>query len=256
MFIFYFFSMKDNLLASIVLGLAIVGGTYWYAQTPTIISTTPIARGTIQVTGDGRAKAVPDTVVLSAGVQVTNATTQQEAINTMTENINQVKDILRNQGIEEQNIQTSNLSASLDYLWDTGKQTPNGYRASESLTIRIEQKEKSVTDNIINNIGKVANIHIDNISYDVTDTTAVYADARQQAIAKARQKADEIASATGLKIKKVQSVSEGSTSRSYPMPMYSNMAMADSVAGTSNGSDISVGQLEYTVSVDVVYEVE
>lgn len=246
--------MTNNVIAAIILGLAIFGGAYYFSQKPTIISTTPVAQGTIQVTGDGKAKSVPDTVVLSAGAEVVKAQTQEAAMSGMNQTINQVKSLLKNAGIEEKNIQTSNLYASEDFIYDNGKQTPNGYRASETLTIRIEKKDKSVTDGLLDAIAKVPNIRINNVSYDTVDTTTVYTEARKMALEKARQKADEIAVATGLKIKKVQSVSEGSVERNYPMQM--NVKAMAYGGDASGGSDISLGQLEYTISLNVVYEVE
>lgn len=192
--------------------------------------------------------------MLSAGAEVTKAQTQELAMSGMNQSINQIKALLKNAGIEEKNIQTSNLYASEDFIYDNGKQTPNGYRASQTLTIRIEKKEKSVTDGLIDAIGKVPNIRINDVSYDTVDTTKVYTEARKLALEKARQKAEEIAKETGLKIKKVQSVSEGSVERNSPMPM--NMKAMAYGADASGGSDISLGQLEYTISLNVVYEVE
>lgn len=246
--------MTNNLLAAVIIGLALIGGAYWSSQKTTVISTGGVAQGTIQVTGDGQAKATPDTVVLSLGAEVTKAQTQEQALAEMNQSINQIQTILKGAGIEEKNIQTSNLYAGEDFTYDNGRQMSNGYRASETLTIRIEKKEKSVTDGILDSIGKVKNIRINNVSYDTVDTTAAYTEARKMALAKARQKADEIAAATGLKIKKVQSVSEGSTDRNYPVMMNMEKAAMDSSAGSA--SSISLGQLEYSVSLNVVYEAE
>lgn len=239
-----------------MLSLALIGWAYYFSQKPTVISTNSIAQWTIQVTGDGQAKAIPDTVILSAGVEILRSATQADAMNAMNESMAQIKTILKNAGIEEKNIQTANIYASQDYSYENGKQVPNGYRASEDLTIRIEKKDKSTTDTLIDLIGKVPNIRITNVGYATTDTTAVYTEARKLALQKARQKAEEIAATTGLKIKKVQSVSEWSNERGmYPMQM-NVKAMAANDQSMAGGSDISVGQLEYSISLNVVYEVE
>lgn len=75
------------------------------------------------------------------------------------------------------------------------------------------------------------------------------------ALEKARLKADEMAKVTGVKVKRVDSISENSTVDTYPRP-YQN-AMYDMKAGNAeSSSSLSTGQLEYTTTVSVIYELE
>lgn len=175
-------------------------------------------------------------------------------MNQMNESISQIKTILKRVDIEEKNIQTSDLFAGENFTWTDGKRILDGYRASQNLTIRIEKKEKAATDMIIDEVGKVPHIRINNIGYDILDTTAAYTEARKMALQKARQKADEIAKETGVKIQEVQSVSEGSSNN---IGQYRMNALTKGVMAMENqSSDISVGQVEYSVTLNVVYKIK
>jgi uncharacterized protein YggE len=45
-------------------------------------------------------------------------------------------------------------------------------------------------------VSQIANVQIQNTTYDIDDKTALYQDARNLAIAKAKQKAEDIAKAS------------------------------------------------------------
>jgi len=59
------------------------------------------------------------------------------------------------------------------------------------------------------------------VNFDLSDRNSILSKARIQALDNARMKAEEIAAATGVEIKKVLSVTEG-TNNSTPIPMYRN----------------------------------
>lgn len=113
----------------------------------------------------------------------------------MNESINKVKEVLKASGVEEKNIQTSGLYASAEYNYDNGKQVPNGYMATSTLSIRVEKKDEKVTNDILDGVAKVENIRLNGVDYDLADKEKVYAEARKLALEKARTKADEMAKA-------------------------------------------------------------
>jgi uncharacterized protein len=78
---------------------------------------------TLQVSAEGKVKVIPDTIVISAGVELHNRATQEIAYTDMNTSINAVKAILKDAGIEEKNIQTSGLSVGPEYSYIDGKQT-------------------------------------------------------------------------------------------------------------------------------------
>jgi len=244
---------QNNIVAAVVLGLAIMGAAFFYGQKSTTISMAPAVK-TISVSAEGKVDVVPDTLVINAGVQINNAETQELAYQQMNESTNQIKALLQGAGIEDKFVQTSNLYASPNYSWEDGKQTLDGYQASQSLTIRIEKKDTSIANTLLDNIAKIPHITINGVSYDLSDKEAVYAEARKDALAKARAKADEMAKAAGVTISGVESISETTGGGYYPAPYYARAEMT--MGASDQKTDISVGQIDYTATVNVAYSIK
>ncbi len=140
---------------------------------------------------------------------------------------------------------------SPEYNYDNGRTIPNGFSATHNLSVKV--KKIDGVNTLLDSIASVSDVQIQGVSYDLSDKEKVYTEARKLALEKARQKADEIAKVTGVSIKKVQSVSESGTPNYTPM--YQNYkAMDMAVGGSTNSTSLAPGQLEYTVSMNVRYE--
>ena len=245
--------MTQNLLASLILGLAILGWGYLISTQTSTISTAPAIKS-LQTTAEGKVKTTPDTVIITAWVELHNKQTQELAYTEMNTSINAVKEILKNAGIEDKNIQTANLSVSPEYSYTDGRQIPLWYQANTTLTIRVEKKDAKVSNDILDAMAKVTNIRMNGVEYDLADKEVAYAEARKLALEKARQKADAMAKVAGVSIVSIQSISE--SVGGGVVPMYQNVRSLDMVTESkSTSSDISIGQLEYTAIVNISYEI-
>lgn len=247
--------MNNNIIVALIVGISILGAGFLCSTKDTVFSSTQAPFGTIQVSGEGDATAIPDTTILNAGAQINAVASQEIAYSEMNKTINTIGSILEKAGIDKKNIQTANLSVNQNFDYTDGKQTANGYNAYQTLTIRIEQKEESVANEILDAISQIPNIQIWDVSFETKDTDAVYSIARIKALEDARKKADEIAVATGVKIKKVLSVTEGAT-QNYPTPMYSKSLSLEAYDDASSSASLNAGELEYSVSVNVSYEIQ
>ena len=87
-------------------------------------------------------------------------------------------------------------------------------------------------------------------SFEVDKPDEAYDEARLAALKKAQARADTYASALGLKVRRIVSISEGGASLPRPMPMMRAMAM-DSMAKETS---VSPGEASLSVSIDVVFE--
>lgn len=245
--------MTQNLFASLILGAAILACGYLVNTHTSLISTASAVK-TLQVNADGKVKIVPDTVVISAGVEIHTRQTQALAYTDMNTSINALKSVLTTAGIAEKNIQTSWLSVGPEYNYIDGKQILSGYQAITNLSIRVEKKDPKVTNDILDAISKIPDIRMNGVEYDLADKEIVYTEARKIALEKARKKAEEMAQVTHVTIIAVQSISENTGVGA--IPLYQNAKSLDMAAGGSTSStDISVGQVEYTSSVNVSYEI-
>jgi uncharacterized protein len=92
------------------------------------------------------------------------------------------------------------------------------------------------------------------VDYDLADKEKAYAEARKMALEKAREKAEAMAKIAGVSIVSVASISENVSSG--VTPMYQNVRMMD-MAGEakSTSTELSLGQVEYTATVNVAYEI-
>lgn len=171
----------------------------------------------------------------------------------MNTTINDIQSILEQAGIEKENIQTANLSVNQNFTYTDGERVANGFNSYQTLTIKIEGKEESITNGILDDVSQVPNIRVDGVNFEIWDTDTILSEARIEALENARAKADEIAAATWVKIKKVLSVTEG-TNNSYPTPMFRNSM--DMMSDESAGANIQAGELDYNTTVNVTYEIQ
>jgi len=155
---------------------------------------------------------------------------------------------LKGAGIEEKDYQTSRLSLQPESAPNrsSGPATIVGYRASNRVTIRLRDVTKvaSVIDTLV---GAGAN-DIGGINFTVSQASKLLDDAREQAIADARRKAEIYAKATGVTLGAPLSISEGST----PVPIpYRRMA-----AGMAAAAPVAQGEETLQVTVAVSWAIK
>lgn len=243
--------MTQNVLAAVIVSIGLIVLGYFSANKQVTNITNLPPNGTLQTSAEGRVSVAPDMVVLSLAVQ-NRWNTSKGAYDQMNEWINALKAILKESGIADADIQTTGIYLNPEYTYLEGVQKPNGFSSTHNLSVKIRKIADANT--ILDKVTEVANVQIQSIMYDLDKKDPVYTEARKMALEKAREKANEMAKVSSVSIKKVQSISEGSTGNYYPMP-YQNakvMNMADSASTTS----LSPGQLEYTITVNVTYELE
>lgn len=174
----------------------------------------------------------------------------------MNESINAIRTLVKNAGIEDSFVQTSNLSVSPSYTWDDdGNQNDNGYDAYQTLTVRIEKKDTSVVNKLLDAMSSVPHIRVSGLDYDVADKEALYAQARKIALENARTKADEIAKVAGVTIVGIESISVYTNNSSSAYPYYEKYAVDDMASTPAPTADVAVGQLEYSASVSINYSI-
>ncbi len=158
---------------------------------------------------------------------------------------------MKQNGVAEKDIQSVNISINPNYNYDNGKSTIDGFIATHGLAVKIRNLDS--IDAILAGVSEIAGVQIQSTSYDIDDKTSLYREARDLAIAKAKQKAEDMAKASGISLGKVISISE---SQGYT-PMYANQYSRSEVAtaDSAGGGAVSVGQLEISTNVSISYEI-
>jgi uncharacterized protein YggE len=209
----------------------------------TAVLTSPGGPARITVTGTGTVTGTPDQLLLSMGVQV-NGASAGSALQEANHAVSRITAVLRDRGVAAADIQTSGLYLQPSYRDDS--QIPDGYGVSESLNATLRHLGVAGTqiEAAVRAGGNAATV--DGISLNLTDTSSLLARARAAAVADARVKAAQYASALGQPLGPVVSITDQAPSS--PFPLADNTA-----APRASGVPISPGTQQLSISITVVY---
>jgi uncharacterized protein len=235
-------------LAALLTGCA--GAAFAQTETPASQSDDTKVTRTVSVTGSGKVYLTPDIAYITIGVH-TEGDNAAEAVSQNNAQSQKVIDALKAQGIAAKDIQTTNFSIYPQQEFDTeGKPTGKiKYIVDNSVFVTVRDISK-VGDVLDAAVQAGANT-ISGIQFDVADKTAALSEARTAAVKDAGVKAEELASAAGVTLGDVQSISEFTSGG--PQPMYDMRAAAP--AAQAAAVPIQTGQMLLTVDVNMVYEI-
>ena len=170
---------------------------------------------TITVTGKAGMEATPDIAQVTIGVS-SRANTPQAARQDNAQAMNATLDAILALGIEEKDIQTSNMNMYNTY-GDYG--TVTGYRMSTDLTITVRDITKA--GEVVDAAIAAGSNELGGVKYLVSNRDELYNQALSDAVELARQKAEDLAAAAGKQVGMVKQITETSdaatTRRTYDM---------------------------------------
>ncbi len=214
-----------------------------------ILATDPgagTAEHTISVNGTGSVSVSPDVADIRLGV-VSTAKTVKAARAANATAMAAVFAAFKGRGIADKDIQTTalNLSPTYDYSTNTNPPRLTGYTLSNIVSVTIRDLD-IVGDAIDGALAAGAN-SLDSIAFRVADQTAAENRARTDAMTAAKAKAQVLATAAGVSITGVASISESMAPTPYPI-FYGERA-----AALDDKTQIQPGTNDITVTVAVVY---
>jgi uncharacterized protein YggE len=189
----------------------------------------------ITVSATGYAYAEPDRARVSSGV-ASEAETARAALTANTEKMKQVVAGLKEAGIDAKDIQTSNFSVEPRYTnpQDGTPSKIDGYRVSNQVTILV--RDVSAIGTLLDKLASVGANQIYGLTFEVSKAETLKDDARKEAVANARRRAELLATAAGAEVGEVVSIAEDlQFTGPRPMAMARASMKADSVpveAGT------------------------
>lgn len=205
---------------------------------------------TILIEGEGKAVGKPDIATISMGTEskgddVASAQAANNAV--MTKIIEQIKALK----ISEDDIQTSGYNVYENTNWnpETNEYESKGWIVSNYLTVKVRDTSKLST--VLDLAGQNGITNISGPTFTVDDTTSLNAEARAEAIEQAREKAETVAAALGLKIEKAIGYSEWSPTNYFDY----GYGMGGSIEKLEAGAPpIEVGSTEVAITVSVTYK--
>lgn len=210
------------------------------------------AESRISVSGTGEIRVSADTAVISLGVNARDKDVlkAQQKVN---ESIAAIRAALTEQGISEENINTEFINIYVTYDYRDDQEEVEAYNASSTLAIKVTEMDK--VGAIIDAAFSAGANTLNGISFSASDTSEAKSEALREAVADAKNKADVLAEASGLKITGIESLSEDGVF-SYENNVgnvYAKMAVAETADA---GTVVQAAKLIVSASVSITYAAE
>ena len=207
---------------------------------------------TLELTVDAQSRVAPDEALIDAGV-VTSGTTPSQAMEANAQKMGAVIKAVKAAGIADKDIQTSYVSLNPQYNYGKLNSGNDGapkivsYQASNTINIIVRnlQNVGPILDAVV---GSGAN-QISGPNFSVENMQAAYDGLRKEAVDKAQKRAALYAAASGLKVKRIISISE-SNNAFRPAPVMMRAMAAAAPAATP----VAPGELTIEATLDVKYE--
>jgi len=160
----------------------------------------------VTVTGEATVAVAPDTAMIRLGVG-TQEKTAREASEANAKQMTAVLAAIKDTGVADRDIQTSRLSLQPQYDPNkSGTARLTGFQASNQVTVRIRDIDKLPT--VLDRAITAGANEMSGIEFVVSEQSKLLDQARDDAIADARRKADLYAKAAGAKLGRVLSITE------------------------------------------------
>jgi uncharacterized protein YggE len=243
----------DNKFAFATIIALIMGAVLFLAVFQPNINIPPIGDGR-QITTQGTytVEEEPDFAKILINFESFGDTAEEA----QQENADAMFDIIRSlkkEGLTDDDLETTNYNINPQYEWRYEQRETNGYRASHTLEVTIDDYE---------NVGKyldaavsAANTQIFSVRFELTERNQaeLKSEAIYEATRDARDKADAMASGLGMKV--VRAVSASDSYWDYG-PVY---AMAETAAASiepyHEQTRIQAGDVEVTARINAVFEI-
>ncbi len=236
-------------------------------------------QATISVSGDGEVYKTPDLAVMSFSV-VSEGKTVAEAMEDNTKKMNAITEVIKSMGVAESDLQTTDFSINprydyvktaapmlaptdaaeitIDegYYYPSGKRTLSGYDINQTLTIKIRQENMAKIGQIIQEATASGANQVGSLQFTLDDPDAAQAEARELAIAEAKEKAEILARQLNVKLGRIISYNDGGYSPIYRLNYDAKQEYGAGGAASMPAPDIQAGESRISVSVNITYEIE
>jgi uncharacterized protein YggE len=203
----------------------------------------------ISVSGQGEASGAPDLATVSLGVEAVRDTVQA-AREDAAAAMNQVIAVLRDRGIEDQDVQTSFFN--IYPMYDRDGQNITGFQVSNQVTVKIRDLNAvgSIIDKVVAAGGNLTRFQ--GVSFSIESPKPLEEQARAAAVADLMAKANQLANLTSIQLGSLVSISE---SGGVPdaMPVAERAALAQDTASVT---PIVPGEVDVRVNLEATFAIE
>jgi len=224
----------------------------------------PSAFRSFTVSGEGKITAIPDVAQFTFSIITEGGKDIAKLQKENTEKGNKIIGFIKSQGVEDKDIKTQNYNLEPRYQYfncyqpmdGKSKSCPPpeivGYTIRQTVSIKVRDFFK-IGDILAGAIENGAN-SVSQLSFEIDDIDKIKNQAREEAIKKAKEKAENIAKAGNFRLGKLLSIEEEGFA---PTPYYlKNMELLPMDAGGLPSPTIEPGSQEVTVNIVLKYGIK
>lgn len=216
----------------------------------------------ISVRGEGEVLARPDIGTFSFSVRAEGADAAT-AQNDSAESMNAIIAYLKEAGIEERDIKTQGYSLNPKYRYETracpantycppGNPVIDGYEVSQTVGVKVRDLDQA--GDLITGAGLRGATNISGLSFTIDDESNLKAEAREQAIADAQARAEDLAKSLGVKLVRILSYYEDEGNVPYGYGG-SDMMMSAVRAEAAAAPSLPAGENTIRSAVNITFEI-
>ncbi|QQG45895.1 MAG: SIMPL domain-containing protein [Candidatus Niyogibacteria bacterium] len=206
---------------------------------------------TVSISAEGSVFVRPDIGLVSFSVESEEASVADAQKNSARV-INDAVGFLKNSGVEDKDLKTTSYTINSVYDYPKGRRVFLGYQVRQTMELKIRDLNK--TGSFLSGLAKVGVNEVGSLVFKLDDPDKAKEEARDKAVAEAKKKARTLADSLGVRLGKIVSFNEFSSS---PIPIFA-------VEAFGKGGDISgavvpstpTGENEITSSVNITFEIK
>lgn len=205
----------------------------------------------MRVSATASLTVIPDVATINIGI-ISEGTIQTDVQHDNTQKTNQVIAFIKQQKIDAKDIKTSAFYSTPVYQYKNGSNTMTGYQASQMITVEIKHIDSSTTllETIVNGVISHGANQIQGVTFHFSNQGKLEQTLRKKAIELAKQKAQDIAQNTSLKLGRIINVI---TSDAFEAPLRPYALAMAKIGKTS--PNIEPGSQTISETITLIFEV-
>jgi len=207
---------------------------------------------TVFVGADGKFEANPDTAVMQFNISAQEATSR-EAYDRASKEAEQVRQILRSNGIDPKSAEIGYFSLQPVYDYKTAKRKLVAYRVNANVSLKLKDFSKIAP--IVQQLADADVSENQSLSYTLEDIDAAKAKAVEDAYKRARESAAILARTAGRSLGDLSYASVDTFENVRPMPMAGAM-MKMSVAAPAPTEEFTPQSFSVTAHVNALFNLK
>lgn len=246
-------TMLMNVLLLVLIAIGVKQGIQaYYSIYP---HSTNISERSFVVSAEGEAIGIPDVATFTVSV-IEEGDTVADVTTAGNEKMTAILEAVKSKNIDSADIKTTQYNLTPKYNTLLSPRVISGYKLQESATVKVRDLE--MLSEIVDVTTEAGANSVGTPYFEIDDPETVAAEARTEAIDRAKTKAEALAADAGVTLGDVLTVSE---TPYFPYAQYDSMKYASALSGEEMVADLpavdfEAGSQEVTVSVSVTYGIK